>query len=266
LLASVCGKSARQVDAIIARFRPMSVIHDRVRTVYIKTLPHAPACNAQSEADGGKERTAKKNITSNTESISESRATCVGNSGQKFTADVGGQKLTTFTGSAPQREVLEQKFKLEFAVNPDCMRKLEEARALLSKKHPRGVSFGQLLEALLDEYLAKHSPKRKILRRKKREANKLVRQKHSLASRATVARTPLMKLSAGKKAMTTQTMVTSTKKDAKSARTISTKIKKEASRGKQRSRHIPAVVKDKVFARDKGRCSFTSETRCLEYW
>jgi len=74
-------------------------------------------------------------------------------------------------GNKSQRPtpILKKKFKLEFAVEPECMKKIEEAKALLSRRHPEGVPLGLLLEEALEAYLDKHSPERKKQRREKRQ-------------------------------------------------------------------------------------------------
>jgi 5-methylcytosine-specific restriction endonuclease McrA len=197
LLKEVRFRSAREVDVIIARFRPMSVLRERVRPVYIK-----PAPNIGNAAN-------KKPQKSTDES------------GRTFTADVGGRTFTTCADNPQPSQVLEQKFKLEFTVDPAVMKKLEEAKALLSTKYPCGVSLERLLEFVLDEYLEKHSSKRKIQRRKNRKAASKV-----------------------------------------------TKPKSKDTNKTKPSRHIPAAVRDKVFARDKGRCAYVgaNSARCNSTW
>jgi hypothetical protein len=208
LLDEVCFQSARQVDIIIARFKPLSLLRESVRPVYIKKSPDTPAPDKTTTAD--------KNISE------------VGHeSGRKFTADVGGRTFTTCKSNHQHQKMLEQKFKLEFAVNPAFMEKLEETKALLSKKYPRGVSFEQLFEVIMDEYLEKHSPKRRNSKRAKR------------------------------KAIDNNTTKTSTGFN-----------KTNMTGPDKQSRHIPAAIQDKVFARDKGRCAYISKdgVRCNSTW
>jgi hypothetical protein len=145
LLKQVRCKSARQVDAIIARYHPMNALYDKTKTVYVKKSPH--------DSTEKQEKSSSKS--------------------DKFrTADVGGRAFTTGTAQKRQAPVLEKKYKLEFAIEPECMQKLEEAKALLSKKYPEGVPLGTLLEEALDVYLDKHSPERKRKRREKRRTKR----------------------------------------------------------------------------------------------
>jgi 5-methylcytosine-specific restriction endonuclease McrA len=224
LLKEVSFKSARQVAAIVARFSPMSVLHDRVRTVYVKSLVDAPPNSDTSNPSGGDPVSAQR-----TGSATETLGMTTCKSDKKFPADVGGRKLTTNNKACIPKTVLEQKFKLEFTVNPAFLKKLEDAKALLSRKYPRGMSFEQLFEVVLDEYLEKHSPKRKLRRRNKNK-NKVT----------------------GK---------------TKKSRTIAKPGKTNTS-SNERSRHIPVDIQDKVFARDKGRCMYIGADglRCNSTW
>jgi 5-methylcytosine-specific restriction endonuclease McrA len=218
LLADVRCRSARQVDAIIAHIRPTNILRERVRPVYVRK-PTESQASISSRA--------------------ENRGSSVSKSDQKFTADVGGKKLATFDKPHNPSFELEQKFKLEFSIEPGVMKKLEQARALLSKKYPSGLSIEMLFEFMLDEYLEKHSPERKIQRREKRKAKEKSKQKKSSAVKK-------MKESGTK---------TATRKNNNSGAV-------------KFSRHILQAVQDKVFMRDGGRCTFVGSNgvRCDSTW
>jgi 5-methylcytosine-specific restriction endonuclease McrA len=82
---------------------------------------------------------------------------------------------------------------------------------------------------MLDEYLEKHSPHHKNQRRNKRKATEKSRSKISaMAGKAT----------------------------------------KKAVIDNKRSRHIPKALQDKIFTRDKGRCTYrgTNGVRCNSTW
>jgi hypothetical protein len=59
------------------------------------------------------------------------------------------------------------------------MKKVEEVKAILSRKYPEGVPLGKLLEEMAEEFLEKHSPERKQKRRKKRRAKQGEREQES---------------------------------------------------------------------------------------
>ncbi|MFH1755889.1 MAG: HNH endonuclease signature motif containing protein [Candidatus Latescibacterota bacterium] len=249
LLHEARHKSTRQVDKIIARYNPGSVIRDRVRPVYIKTLADAPARVDQSASGRIEGEDPIKAFVA-----VENDDASINHSDQKFTASAGGRTFTTFTETNPQREVLEEKFKLEFAVNAAFMKKLEEVKALLSTKYPRGVSFERLFEAMLDEFLEKHSPQRKMQRRKSRGAN----QKGHPESSPAIGKT---------KRTREKDLQKLTSPGVNIQREIN-ELKKSNCDGRHHSRHIPAAIRDRVFARDGRQCTFvgTNGIRCGSTW
>jgi 5-methylcytosine-specific restriction endonuclease McrA len=122
----------------------------------------------------------------------------------------------------------EPHFKVQFAAGPEFVRKLEEARAILSSGSPRGVSLEQVLETALDAFLDRKSP----FRRKARRDRSVARRK-----------------------------VAPTAAPRSIRRTIGGTVAGEIDRSGEadRSRHIPAAVRDAVFARDGGLCTFVGE-------
>ncbi|MCD6379667.1 HNH endonuclease, partial [bacterium] len=124
-----------------------------------------------------------------------------------------------------------QKFKLEFMVDPEFMKKFERIKSRISRKYPEGVNFEMLFTIVMDEYLERHSPEKRIQRREKRENNKQMKK------------------------------VVSQDKQTKANKPKTSKIK-------ERSRNIPASIRDKVFARDGGKCTFVGKNgkRCSSTW
>jgi 5-methylcytosine-specific restriction endonuclease McrA len=232
ILKEVQYKSTRQVEAIVARFNPRQLIRDRVRPVFIKSFQETPEAGNASSKDSsqntGMDGKCSKQVISSPENW------------VKFTSGAGGKKLATSGVAHTRKPVLEQKFKLEFAVDPEFMEKLEEVRALLSKKYPRGVAFEKLFEEMLDEYLDKHSPQRKIRRREKRKTKKNTSNK---------IQTEIKK---------TKVTKTRTIRQAKSKNRSAIRC----------SRYISPSVQDEVFTRDRGRCTFvgTDGVRCSSTW
>jgi 5-methylcytosine-specific restriction endonuclease McrA len=115
------------------------------------------------------------------------------------------------------------------------MKKIEKAKAILSKKYPKGVPLGKLLEETVDAYLDKHSPKRKKQRREKRRANRQGNEKNG-----------------------PDTGENKRLKKRGPARSTHEKY----------NRHIPQALQDAVFARDEGRCAFVAPggARCNSTW
>ena len=96
--------------------------------------------------------------------------------------------------------------------------KLERTRELLSNKLPLGVVLEDVLDAALECYLEKHAPERRAARRSARAAKK-VEETEDI-------------------------------------------VKEDVERGKDQSasfsRYVPAEVKDSVYLRDGGQCSYVS--------
>lgn len=213
-------KSKRQIEEIVARYKPGKDIKDRVRPIFVKTTPETAPNASKSSAPGNSN---SRNIRLNPDNSKQE------NWG-KFTTAGGGEKsaasqmhgLCNSGKTPPQNTFMKKKYKLEFTVDPECMKKVEEVKAILSKKYPEGVPLGILLEEMADEYLEKHSPEQKKQRREKRQAKQ------------------------------------GTKK----------KGKQGESNNSKRFRHIPQAVQDKVYARDKGRCTFVGPkgVRCNSTW
>lgn len=207
LLAGIEGRSSREVDLIVSRHKPKSSIRDRVRPVYVMT-------ELQVSVDG-----------SNTGTSGEAGSQPGGQikSGKKSTPNVGSEKTPNSGEPATEsRMVLEQRFKVEFGVDPEFIEKLERVRSLLSTKHHAKLEFEELFEVLMDEYIERHSPEGRIRRKTEREKRKS---------------------SAGQK-------------------------DQRSSQKREDSRYISRPVRDEVYARDKGRCTFVSPggKRCGSKW
>jgi 5-methylcytosine-specific restriction endonuclease McrA len=249
LFTEVRHQSARKVDEIVARYRPESAIRDNIKTVFIQTPMDTPVLPDQHEADANR-NSASPILKSGAENQNESSK----KNDKIFTADVGGRRFTTCTDKYEKAAILEKKYKLEFAVKPECMKKLEEVKVILSRKYPKSVPLGTLLEEALDAYLDKNSPERKKERREKREAKRQKRKSEEHDKRPQQNKTD----KAGKKNSSTN------KPEAESSK----------NRGRAYSdhdnynRHIPQAVRDEVFARDNGKCAYVSPDgiRCNSTW
>ena len=228
LLQDVRLRSSRQVDTIVARYHPKSVIRDRVRTVFLRTFAPEMVNAGGSDSDGDQNGRSKESWSGQPSGrpVSPLVASWV-----KFTTGAGGKLFTTCGDEKGAKRILEKKFKLEFAVSPDVMTKIEQVKTLLSTKFQKGIEFEQLFDVLLNEYLNRHSPECKQKRREERAVNKKQPQSNSKA------------------------------KNEKS--TWPAKLGAKA-----RNRHIPTAIQDQVYTRDNGRCAFISPngTKCNSTW
>jgi len=224
LFSEIAGRSAREVDAIVAKYRPRSRVPDRVRPVFvlseIKSTDKSVGkftSNVGGKKSGGERREIlPEGGISETVKRSHKRSESLGNvqnarkMGDDWPEISGNMGLRVgHSDSSSIRVAMTKRFKLEFGVDPAFMDKLEKVRSLLSTKHPRRLEFERLFEILMDEYLERHDPE------------------------------------------------TKNRKRVKKAQSGNTKKIKHLGRPKEDdSRHIPESLRDKVFERDGGRCTF----------
>ena len=187
MLREIRNRSQREVDALVSGYRPPLALRDRVKPVRVIVSESKAAERAQQEST--RPRPAHGDRTP-----VESRS-----------GILPGAKPT---------HCVEQKLLIQFLADKDFMKKYEEVRSLLSNRLS-DTSFEKVFEALIVEFLERHSPDRKKARREKRKA---AENRKPLAPRHA------------------------------NARNQST-----------RSRNIPAAVRDKVWARDGGRCSYVGK-------
>ena len=85
--------------------------------------------------------------------------------------------------SAPEKEVfLEKRFKVSFGAGREFIEKVERVRALLSTRYHERLRFEQLFGILLDEYIERHSPEARLRRRKEREEKRALKEAARAAS------------------------------------------------------------------------------------
>ena len=209
LLGRIRRRSQREVEAIVAAYRPPVKFRDLARPVCVavtepqhkapvnsgQLCPITPSAgseispNVAASTAGGQSRTTREAV--------------------EFGSS--GMNIQTVLPQHPSVR-LERRLLIQFLASPAFMRKFEEARSLLSNT-PGKLSYETVLETALDEFLAHHSPRRKRERREKR------------------------------------------KRVPKPQR----QLKKPVIQA-ERPRRIPAAIRDAVFTRDKGRCTFKGAT------
>ncbi len=237
LLCRIEGASKREVELLVSSRRPKSAIRDRVTPVYVKTLLEVRDGACMSDGDK----------TNDGNSLGDNTL----DGGGKFSTATGGGKdpatskgsragsgegpaASPDTGSRPfaaQTVVLEERLKVTFGADPDFMRKVERVRSLLSSKYHRHLELGELFSLLMDEYIERQSPEGRIRRKEKREKRAEKGSSGTAAGKSNI-------------------------QDPRSDKVP------------DQSRHIPRKVRDEVYARDKGRCSFLSPggRRCGSTW
>ena len=142
----------------------------------------------------------------------------------------------------------EQKLFVQFLAGEELMEKFEEARALLSHRCGTG-SFADVLEVVLAEFVERHSPEARLKRRAARRAAAVGQRKVGVASRRRPARPNHSRRREWQNNNLRQQKAGACGPRPDQARP---------------ARHIPAAVRDAVFVRDGGACTFAARdgTRC----
>jgi 5-methylcytosine-specific restriction endonuclease McrA len=251
LLREIRGKTQRQVHVIASGYRPERTIRDRVRPVAVikPTRAHTPSTTSPNNAStddvvrsrafekwqeiyrrsGGKKLTTAAGVP---------LGSAEGGTATRLDVTDGGEATPVKTECVAANEstfIIEQQFELGFAVSAEFMKKLDEVKALLSNRYPAGIEFEQLFEAVIDDFIDRHSPKRKQARREQRK------QQHDAAK--------------GKKGPSRSNDKTAGKRAGENSTN-------------KRTRYVSSATKDIVYTRDGGRCTFVGKNgkRCNALW
>jgi hypothetical protein len=140
------------------------------------------------------------------------------------------------------------------------MKKFSRVQSLISSKIPVRMTFEVLFECLMDEYLDRNDPEKRARRREMRRAKADTSRPDSNTGA----------LQPGKSARESQSgTAPGTSQSGKSvggsqagstarASQLRTTIGESRSEANPKSaRHIPAAIRDSVYTRDNGRCTFT---------
>ncbi|MEJ2722551.1 MAG: HNH endonuclease, partial [bacterium] len=333
LIGRIRGKSQNEVEAVLASYRPPAAFRDRVKPVRVAV----PVSGDSATLDGLGVQSGELPITAHraggcaapagTPVLSRLRAATHSTDGGSKDGSKDGteggsengssaaaQQLTTSDGPAPgaSREgdplgvdqssagsvnyMIKKQLLIQFLASERFMAKYQEARSLLSNKLTQ-LSFENVFETLLDDYLDRHSPVKKQERREKRAAVKKQREKRAAARKQqeelcttgkrteptetraadrpngdgnrTASKDKLSRKKFDEHSRSGSKIILLTSSDGgdHSDRTISQErgIKPpKPGRARQQTRHVPAKTRDAVFVRDKNRCTHigSNGTRC----
>ena len=233
ILSEIRGKSTRQVELLVSTHKPVNIIRDTVRPVCVRR------CVEESTVTCGSGPSAETSPGNPDAQMGDWRPANSNKSSSSAETRSGAE--------LPRgRMLLEQRLKLGFTVSPDFMKKYNKIKSLLSGKHPEGINFEMLFDTLMTEYLEKHDPDRCRERRTKRAS-----------SRDNTAKQNLERHSAQK-----------TERAGKSDKAGKDNPRKKPPASHRNSRHIPPAVRDQIYPRDKGRCTFVGANgkRCNSTW
>ena len=225
LLAQASNKTQRELERLAQDYRPATDVPDRVRPIRVKvpmTVTRTTPTSSTSPASTVPERADMRESQSGTLRTPSLSLT------EACDAAIAQNNTLPASEQATIRKLL-----VTFSASEAFMSKYAKAKALLSNKQGAGAGFEEVFEALLDDFIDRHSPEKRRERRDKRKK-------------------------ASKRAATPVSRVNG----ASSSHAERTGTSAAAS---ERSRHIPAAARDEVFARDGGRCTFVGANgkRCL---
>jgi 5-methylcytosine-specific restriction endonuclease McrA len=239
LIAKIQGKSQREVESIVATYRPPVSMRDRARPVCVAvTSPSGPQLNGP-----------RGEITASAGSSAASgSAAGPPQAGSMMQALLQAGTQTTADHPTAPAPRLERKFQVQFLASEQFMKKFERVKALLSNRNDK-PSYEVVLEAALDEFLKDHDPDNRKQRREERKAKANARSKPAKDGNEGVAR----RRDAGRVDQPCQS--------PEPSRCIPTAV---GCGRMEVSRYIPAATRDAVFARDKSRCAYvgSSGKRC----
>jgi 5-methylcytosine-specific restriction endonuclease McrA len=237
LLKEIRGKTERQVESIVARYKPPVAYRDRVRPVRV-AVPQSNQRNTHRRnplifnSRSGSAHRSNSGIVESVEAgrlnLGGSRAEAVmlQDSESRVSGEGSGGDQPQRAGRADDRARTEQRLLIQFLAGDEFVKKLAEVKSLLSNKLPDG-KFEDVFETLMDEFIDRHSPAKREERRRNRR------------DRATER--------SGGRPTTDATMCY------------------EIRRGEEKSsRYIPARTRDAVYTRDGGRCTYKGKNgkRC----
>jgi hypothetical protein len=237
LIERVRGKSQREVEAIVATYRPPVSMRDRARPVLVVATKHE---ESQRIAEAHSGQSCPITPTAGSEKTPNAAAGSAGGPRQA-TTDVQAQRQATTQPSddhpASPAPGVERRFQVQFLASERFMKKFERVRALLSNKNGK-PSYEAVLEVALDEFLKDHDPEERNKRRENRREKAEVRANSGNHA-------PIKKAgSRAKGGIGTAGCAPATDVGA--------------------SRRLPPAVRDAVYARDKGRCTYVGSNgeRC----
>ena len=242
ILSRVSSKSYRDAEISIAMYKPIETKgRDRVKPVCVLEKKSASDIGTDSGTQGsGKSLNVETNPCNYNNDTTNEINLCP-DVETDSSGEVGSFEKTV-------KIELKQKFKLEFMVDPEFMKKLERVKSRLSRKYPGGINFEMLFNIIMEEYLERHSPEKRIQKREKREANK-----------QNIKTTPRSKQNRDSNKQRNHEQQNKLRHSTQETGNMN---------NKERSRNIPTAVRDKVYKRDGGRCAFVGENgkRCDSTW
>jgi 5-methylcytosine-specific restriction endonuclease McrA len=253
LLREIRGKSRRQVETIVAAFKPAIAFRDRVTPVRVAVPDVGQNAKNRRNSLVFNSRRGSNSPGGNTGSAARSTATHSVN-----TAGSPQQTLSSSAMISPAHRT-GRGFLVQFLASERLMVKLDEVKSILSNNLPAG-KFEDVFEAVIDEFLERHSPAKRQQRRDKRKYRALKPRRTSPTTAMNV--TPAKPQSKTQQRRS-QRATSGSASQANTSLTNRPASPSHTTQSKQ-TRHIPAAVRDKVYLRDDGQCTYVGKNgkRC----
>lgn len=180
VLGEMAGKTQREVDEIVGRYRPRARLHERIRPVLLK--PGAEAATAEttgrSDAGDGRPCRAPALVLAPDRNVAAEHRHSGGTPGVRAGATPGGNDAHRHSGgrdnpsaspAARSREP-ETMYRIELFIDAEARRKLDVVRSLASHRLRGEPTVGRLFALMLDDYVDRHHPACVEARRARRRA------------------------------------------------------------------------------------------------
>jgi hypothetical protein len=279
ILSRIRGKSQKEVEGIVADYRPPVSLRDRAKPVWVVVPSSGPGgletgiagalssppssgtdkgssaslCSPASGGERGPEAPMMESVARSMDSADPSGAAPTQQTSRCDSSRCGSEKTPNSVGGTAR---LEKKRFVQFVASERFMKKLERARALLSNTNGN-LSYEFVLEAAIDEFLKDHDPEERSKRREERKQK---------AESRTKAGERAVKKCVGSPAKGEIRGAGSGQADDPSCRRRMGDLpaSRVPANDEGASRRISAALRDAVFARDKGRCTYVGSNgeRC----
>jgi 5-methylcytosine-specific restriction endonuclease McrA len=243
VIANVIGKSKREVEFLISSItqKPIEIRADKIRRISIKK-PILEAQVSKTSASSGLDLLKCEHKENAAQDLF------------KFEGE-NAQKVTT-TGGSGIKEEREVWVKIDFFAKEGLATKIERAREILRHKHPQG-KLGDIFDEVLEFYLEKKAPERKIAR---------IEKAAGVKEEKSTALTPKGNQKEERSVQGVYKDVQEEMNEEIQENNEREKDLRSSKEGRIQTRYIPQEIRREVWKRDGGECGYRAPDgrRCQE--
>ncbi len=166
IIKIINNKSCRESEQLLSVYRPVPKVRDRIKVISVleEQLSGPDTCACEQTGKNGSSGADGDAGSGDQQALNNSSAKTGISSG----VEPGKKSVGGLNNKPGKKVILKNKYELRFMAGPGFMDKLEKIKSLLSNKFPTGITLEELFDITMDEYLEKHDPKRRIVRRNKK--------------------------------------------------------------------------------------------------